>query len=143
MRERGQATCTQNPRFSVRLSLPNGTRVISLYDTAQYRQAREETNTNEIQETARVPNAPATQGTLCNSDWVGHHRLQWYGTNSILVSKHSGYRSPLTTSQAECCREILKRAPKSYSCGCQGAIEAGSTERILEVRLVGREEYVG
>ena len=149
MREgKGQATLTLNPRFSVRWPLPNGTRVISLYDTAQYRLpvatgTREENNNNKIQETARVSNATATQGTLCNSDWVGHHRLQWYGANSILVSKYSGYRSPSTTSREACSRQILKRAPKSYSSGCQGAIEAGSTERILEVKLFGREEYLG
>ena len=78
------------------------------------------------------------------NDWVGHHRLQWYGTNSILVSKYSDYRSPLTLPvENGGSREILKRAPKSYSSGCQGAIEAGSTERILEVKLFGREEYVG
>ena len=30
-----------------------------------------------------------------------------------------------------------------YSSGSHGAIEAGSTERIPEVKLFGREEYVG
>ena len=67
---------------------------------------------NKIEETARVSNATATQGTLCNNDWVGHHRLQWYGTNSILVSKYSDYRSPLTTGREGGSREILKRAPQ-------------------------------
>ena len=67
MREgKAQATLTQNPRFSVRWPLPNGTRVISLYDTTQYRLpvatgTREENNNNKIQETARVSNATLVQ----------------------------------------------------------------------------------
>ena len=39
--------------------------------------------------------------------------------------------------------ERYRSAPKSYWSGCQRAIEAGSTERILEVKLFGREEYLG
>ena len=87
-------------------------------NTTQQRQAREENN-NRIDGAACVSNATATKGTLCSNDWDGPQHLQWYGINSILVSKYSDDRSPLTSGSEGGSKELLKRAPKSYRSGFQ------------------------
>ena len=69
--------------------------------------------------------------TTTGSDTTAFKGTDYYGTNSILVSKYSDYRSPLTTGREGSSREILKRA--------QRALEAGAKELL---KRAPQKEYL-